>query len=636
MPTARKTALRLTALAAGAATSWYAAVWLVERLEDRNAERVTTALAAAEIDWAQVETTGLQARLSGIAPDEVARFRALKAAGTAVNPANLVDMMAVAPPADLPPPAFRLELLRTGDEIKAVGLIPGTAATARELERRIARIDATNELAVAALVKTSPEPAPSAWEAALAPALAALGSLDPARVVMTPGALTVEGRATDGTTADRLEGSLRQTAPPSLTLELQIDRPRPVVSPFVLRADITETGGRLETCMARDAAGLAALKDAVTAVGLTGRPDCSLAIGAPTEDWEAVAAAAIKALGAAGGGRLTVSDLSVRMAMAPGTAADAAGLATFGRNLPDAYSFSLTRPRAATATGDGEALPPPVFTATLSPEGLAQLRGAVGGPDDRTLLESYATARFSGMPPHLSLEPRPTLPDGWQLRVLAGLEALGSLDSGRLEVDASRVVLVGATGDPALRLRLSAALSETLGPGSEVELDVRVDPALSASAGVPMPETCLADIRAIQAREKITFAPGSTELDSTALGIVAQIAEVLRGCDRLEIRVSGHTDSQGRAEMNAELSRERAEAVVAALVAEKILPATLEATGYGETRPVADNDTEAGREANRRIDFSLRRPLFGPIRPPPAAAEPANRQAAEADGDGAD
>ncbi|MGR3492364.1 MAG: OmpA family protein, partial [Shimia sp.] len=82
-------------------------------------------------------------------------------------------------------------------------------------------------------------------------------------------------------------------------------------------------------------------------------------------------------------------------------------------------------------------------------------------------------------------------------------------------------------------------------------------------------------------------------------------AEVLRECADPAIEVAGHTDSQGREEMNLELSQARAEAVVTALREERILAEGLQARGYGEARPIADNDTAEGREANRRIEFTL-------------------------------
>ena len=76
-----------------------------------------------------------------------------------------------------------------------------------------------------------------------------------------------------------------------------------------------------------------------------------------------------------------------------------------------------------------------------------------------------------------------------------------------------------------------------------------------------------AGLREIIAERKITFDPGSTSISADAVGILDDIAEVLRGCGRMSMEVAGHTDSQGRLETNMRLSQQRAEAVVAGLMA---------------------------------------------------------------------
>ena len=74
------------------------------------------------------------------------------------------------------------------------------------------------------------------------------------------------------------------------------------------------------------------------------------------------------------------------------------------------------------------------------------------------------------------------------------------------------------------------------------------------------------------------------------------------------MEVAGHTDSQGRETMNQSLSQARADAVLNAILARRVLVSNLTAKGYGEANPIADNDTAEGREANRRIEFTLLTP----------------------------
>jgi OOP family OmpA-OmpF porin len=80
---------------------------------------------------------------------------------------------------------------------------------------------------------------------------------------------------------------------------------------------------------------------------------------------------------------------------------------------------------------------------------------------------------------------------------------------------------------------------------------------------------------------------------------------VARGCSELRLEIQGHTDSSGQRDDNLRLSRKRAEAVKAYLVAQGLSPDRLDAKGFGPDRPVASNRTEAGRARNRRIEYRV-------------------------------
>ncbi|MEJ2019268.1 MAG: OmpA family protein [Maritimibacter sp.] len=104
---------------------------------------------------------------------------------------------------------------------------------------------------------------------------------------------------------------------------------------------------------------------------------------------------------------------------------------------------------------------------------------------------------------------------------------------------------------------------------------------------------------------EINFAPGSSNIELASSKTVDKIAEILKGCPDVAMEIGGYTDSQGREEMNKALSQRRAEAVLTALLARRVLTSNISAHGYGEENPIADNGTEEGREANRRIEFKL-------------------------------
>jgi len=103
---------------------------------------------------------------------------------------------------------------------------------------------------------------------------------------------------------------------------------------------------------------------------------------------------------------------------------------------------------------------------------------------------------------------------------------------------------------------------------------------------------------------QIAFERGSASLTTNSRDTLLQLVQVLRTYPQYRIRVSGHTDNTGRAEVNLRISRQRASTVANFLVDNNVSPNQVIAQGYGATRPIADNSTEAGRAANRRIEIS--------------------------------
>jgi chemotaxis protein MotB len=115
----------------------------------------------------------------------------------------------------------------------------------------------------------------------------------------------------------------------------------------------------------------------------------------------------------------------------------------------------------------------------------------------------------------------------------------------------------------------------------------------------------------VSLREIGFFDSGSDEIKASSAGAFARLADILRQTDR-EIRIEGHTDNvpihNARFSSNWDLSAARATATVRLLIQSYSLrPELLGASGYAEYRPVASNDSPAGRAANRRVDIVIPR-----------------------------
>ncbi|MFD2813994.1 BON domain-containing protein [Paracoccus aerius] len=100
----------ILALSLAGGACWFGAESAARYLEDRSRQDVEQAL--SDQDWVRVTTDGLQVRLTGTAPSELDRFRAMTLAGGAVDPARVVDGMTVASAEEMAPPDFKIELLR--------------------------------------------------------------------------------------------------------------------------------------------------------------------------------------------------------------------------------------------------------------------------------------------------------------------------------------------------------------------------------------------------------------------------------------------------------------------------------------------------------------------------------------------
>ncbi len=99
----------------------------------------------------------------------------------------------------------------------------------------------------------------------------------------------------------------------------------------------------------------------------------------------------------------------------------------------------------------------------------------------------------------------------------------------------------------------------------------------------------------------VSFEINSARLRAESHTQLDAAVEQLRAFSELRAEVAGHTDSQGNAAHNRALSRLRAEAVRDYLVRSGLDPESITARGYGEMRPIADNETETGRNRNRRV-----------------------------------
>ena len=594
--------LSALAFAAAGVGAYFAAGLTVSWIENSSATAVEKRLALEGFDWASVQTDGLKVVLEGEAASEALRFKALAAAGQIVEAARVIDNFTITDSRPPVAPKFSVEILRNGKSISLIGLVP-TKADNANFKDRVARI--AGDLPVADFLETADYPVPDAWSSVISYGLLALERLERSKISIGETQVEIEAIGESDAQKSKLLEELTRRTPADITSKIDISAPRPVITPFTLRFRITADGASFDACSADSPEAAVQILAAAKAAGLAEEATCRQGLGVPSPLWSKAATQAIAALTKLGGGSVTLSDADVTLTAPAGTDPTLFDTITsrLDGDLPEVFALNPILLVAPETPEDDAAIPEMV--ATLSPEGQVQIRGPVISLRAQRTLQTFAYAVFGSEDVYLSTKLQDNLPEGWMVRSLASLAGLSKLNSGIATVSPNAIDITGLTGRRSAKTDIAQILIDRLGDGAEFELEVTYLEELDPLARMLNGAECVAEITDLASQNKIKFEPGSATLDGDSRDTVQAIAEVFERCLEAPIEIGGHTDSQGREEMNLNLSKGRAEAVLTALRGARVKLKSLTAEGYGETQPIADNGTEEGREANRRIEFRL-------------------------------
>ncbi len=109
----------------------------------------------------------------------------------------------------------------------------------------------------------------------------------------------------------------------------------------------------------------------------------------------------------------------------------------------------------------------------------------------------------------------------------------------------------------------------------------------------------------LQLPGEITFATNSASISQNFYPVLDDVAKVLVKYDKTTLLIEGHTDNTGSSEYNQTLSENRASAVQNYLTAQQVDTRRLTTQGYGESMPIQDNNTDYGRQLNRRVELRI-------------------------------
>lgn len=469
--------------------------------------------------------------------------------------------------------------------------------------------------------------APARYDEAVQFGLAMLNRLSEGRFALRDDVVTVSGTAASQADFIALTGAQAPKPPSGLILaKSEIAAPRLENYAFSLRKQANGNvivGGYVPN---------PALEQTIlSSVGVRSSSTLRFASGEPV-NFAAAVEKAIPLLALLSEGEIKLENSAWLVSGTPASAANAEAIrAAFADEQLASSGWSLALGQAAASA------PEPVFAWTLQklPSGAVQMSGAV---------PTEAFKRVIGLRIGDAFEDKSTVaasaPDHFITDALAAADALKLLASGSASYDGKTWSVTGEAATPggsalvakALGEEASAwhvAVTDPVAPppaapptiASEPEPSepaatnqVAAEPAQETTASVstaPRAATndiaaCSATLSQLSAQNGILFKSGAALLADGAEPVLAAMAAAANQCPVTALDVAGHTDSDGEASANLALSVARAEAVINALINLGVDPSRLYAIGYGESQPVADNGTAAGKAQNRRIVVSIR------------------------------
>lgn len=196
---------------------------------------------------------------------------------------------------------------------------------------------------------------------------------------------------------------------------------------------------------------------------------------------------------------------------------------------------------------------------------------------------------------------------GLLLAGCAGTETgLSKTQTGALIGGLAGAVAGGATGDhSAKRILIGGALGAAAGGGIGYYMDRQQEELNKELAGSGVQVQRQGDTINLNMPGGITFDTAKTNIKPTFIPVLDDIANVMVKYPETKIEVQGHTDSVGDNNSNLSLSQLRAQSVTSYLTAKGVDSNRIRSVGFGETMPIASNDTADGREKNRRVEIKI-------------------------------
>jgi len=361
--------------------------------------------------------------------------------------------------------------------------------------------------------------------------------------------------------------------------------------------DVVVLSGYVPTLAGRDAVIAAA---EATFAGFRVDDQVKVAAGEPKMDWIGAIKFAMEQLAELERGTVELGDRTYAI---DGEARDSDAF----RNLVETNARTLP---ASLALSRAAVTPPAASPYLLSARhvgGTVVLAGYAPSESDKADLLETARRVFGDAEVEDRIAFASGAPPDFATAAAVALDAAARLAGGRAEMTDTRIKVGGEVFFQRAMEEIRTAATEALPEGYALDLTI-----MTRQIGQPLgPVQCRDRLQADLKTGRIEFEGAKATLLETSLGLLDRVAGTLLRCGDVGIEVAAHADSDGSAEQNRTLTQARAETVVDYLVDAGVKREQLTAMGYGEDNPIADNATEEGKRANRRIEFAVRIPDGG-------------------------
>jgi OmpA-OmpF porin, OOP family len=553
----------------------------------------------ASLKAGEVNLDGLDLSIAGEAAD-FAGYRGVKAALASHLPRGLkLTRDAVTAPMVKP---YIWSAKYAGNQLFLSGYAPSERV--REEVLRAAKVSLPRAVVIDRMEIA--EGALPGFTAALVTILRELARLEEASAELKDTALSFTGQASDESTAESVRRNLRAGLSGSVRLSDQIKLREPVIKP--LKPYMTSATIDASSVVLTGQAPSAEAREAVAQAARTRFPgrhiDNRLEISAGAQEgWQRCIDSGLFGLGRLGGGRLALIDRRMEIS----GATDDGALA---ESLPGQIRSVLGRDCEASVHIDRLAVnEPEIEWRALYNGHEVMLEGEVLGPVKSELVQAAARLfKDARIVDHTRGVDSPI--KDWPRAAHSGLAMLAQLKRGEARLAKHDLSVSGEAETAATAMTIREQLNHNLPNGyrGHDAIEVRsqppaTDPELQRKAAA---RACQEELRNAADEGLIRFHRARASIDHHSYATLNRLASIAKSCPYFNIEIEGHADAEGTPARNQRLSDRRAHAVMTYLIRAGVDATRLQPIGYGESRPIAPNNTAENRAKNRRIEFTVR------------------------------